>query len=437
MAVEDIGNLVPTKIPALIDDANIQDALRAYHYGSYDFDTSESDPAELLNPSIAYTINDIQDQIDTLETLEENARDISRISNSAPVANDFSSFSETIPDGYIWVDKDTSLTQSVYSSTAVYADEAPTQNLTNGLIWVDKNESPITMYAYNAATSSWDAINTGPSGVVSVSSPIQNTGTSSSAQLELNFSTGLELSGSDLVVDYSTGLTISGNSIIIDKDPPLKFDGNSLGLDYGNGLRLSDTTLVVDESIFTERTLISRISGNSSTTADTMPVFAISTAHTVSSGNVYIYYFTPLSNMTITNITMANTTASTDATLARMGLYSVDGSTNDLTLVARTNNHTPLFRVANTSYTLPLNDSGGYPLSYSLIAGQRYAVGVILVGQTIPAQLIGGGSSIAFNSISTYPKISAVFGSQTDLPSSIDNDDASVIDYSVVWARLS
>ena len=40
MAVENIGNLVPTKIPALIDDANIQDALKAYHYGSYTFDTA-------------------------------------------------------------------------------------------------------------------------------------------------------------------------------------------------------------------------------------------------------------------------------------------------------------------------------------------------------------------------------------------------------------
>ena len=49
MAVENIGSLVPTKIPALADDADIQDALRAYHYGSYDFDTAETDPTELLN----------------------------------------------------------------------------------------------------------------------------------------------------------------------------------------------------------------------------------------------------------------------------------------------------------------------------------------------------------------------------------------------------
>ena len=67
MAVENIGSLVPTKIPALIDDANIQDALKAYHYGSYDFDTAETDATELLNPSIAYTINNLQSQITAID----------------------------------------------------------------------------------------------------------------------------------------------------------------------------------------------------------------------------------------------------------------------------------------------------------------------------------------------------------------------------------
>ena len=66
MAVENIGNLVPTKIPGYADAADIQAALRAYHYGSYTFDTSESNPANLINPSIAYTINNLQTQITTL-----------------------------------------------------------------------------------------------------------------------------------------------------------------------------------------------------------------------------------------------------------------------------------------------------------------------------------------------------------------------------------
>ncbi len=66
MAAESIGNLVPTKIPGLSDQADIQAALRVYHYGSYTFDTAETDPAELVNPSIAYTLNDLQDQIDAV-----------------------------------------------------------------------------------------------------------------------------------------------------------------------------------------------------------------------------------------------------------------------------------------------------------------------------------------------------------------------------------
>lgn len=66
MAAEDIGSLVPTKIPGLSDQADIQAALRLYHYGSYTFDTAETDPAELVNPSIAYTLNDLQDQIDSV-----------------------------------------------------------------------------------------------------------------------------------------------------------------------------------------------------------------------------------------------------------------------------------------------------------------------------------------------------------------------------------
>jgi len=158
MAVEDIGNLVPTKIPSLLDDANIQDALKAYHYGSYDFDTAETDPEALLNPSIAYTINDLQNQIDDQVDLELAARDISRASTTAPTAAAFTSFSATIPDGYIWVDTDSSAGVGYYSATSAYTETAPTTNLTNGLIWIEKGSSPLTMYVWNADTSNWDEI---------------------------------------------------------------------------------------------------------------------------------------------------------------------------------------------------------------------------------------------------------------------------------------
>ena len=67
MAAEDIGELVPTKIPGYADSADIQAALRLYHYGSYDFDINEDDPTQLINPSIAYSINDLQTQIENVD----------------------------------------------------------------------------------------------------------------------------------------------------------------------------------------------------------------------------------------------------------------------------------------------------------------------------------------------------------------------------------
>jgi hypothetical protein len=68
MAAEPIGTLVPTKIPSLSDQADIQAALRLYHYGSYTFDTAETNAANLVNPSIAYTLNSMQSQINGLDT---------------------------------------------------------------------------------------------------------------------------------------------------------------------------------------------------------------------------------------------------------------------------------------------------------------------------------------------------------------------------------
>jgi hypothetical protein len=158
MAVENIGNLVPTKIPALIDDANIQDALKAYHYGSYDFDTAETDPEELLNPSIAYTINDLQNQVDDQVALELAARNISSAQNSAPVAANFTAFSATIPNGYIWVDKDAAAPVGYLSATSVYTATQPSTGLANGVIWIKKGSVPLEMYVYNSDTSSFDQV---------------------------------------------------------------------------------------------------------------------------------------------------------------------------------------------------------------------------------------------------------------------------------------
>jgi hypothetical protein len=67
MAAESIGAIYSTKIPGYADNADIQAAFKLYHYGSLEYDITETDVAELVSPSIAHTLNDLQEQITGLD----------------------------------------------------------------------------------------------------------------------------------------------------------------------------------------------------------------------------------------------------------------------------------------------------------------------------------------------------------------------------------
>jgi len=67
MAAESIGALYSTKIPGYADNADIQAAFKLYHYGSTDYNTANANTANLVTPSIAYTLNDLQVQITNLD----------------------------------------------------------------------------------------------------------------------------------------------------------------------------------------------------------------------------------------------------------------------------------------------------------------------------------------------------------------------------------
>ena len=67
MAAENIDNTVNgsglfnAKVPGLSDAADIQAALRLYHYGSYTYDGANTNPANLVNPSIAKHLQNLID----------------------------------------------------------------------------------------------------------------------------------------------------------------------------------------------------------------------------------------------------------------------------------------------------------------------------------------------------------------------------------------
>ena len=73
MASESIGSIYPTQIPGYADNADIQAAFRLYHYGSTAYSTANTNKASLVNPSIAYTLNNLQTQITTLTSPRETA----------------------------------------------------------------------------------------------------------------------------------------------------------------------------------------------------------------------------------------------------------------------------------------------------------------------------------------------------------------------------
>jgi len=69
MAIEDIGELINTKIPGYADDADIQAALRIYHYGTDDPTVeSETNIAEIPADSVARRLHDLRQDLTTLDT---------------------------------------------------------------------------------------------------------------------------------------------------------------------------------------------------------------------------------------------------------------------------------------------------------------------------------------------------------------------------------
>ena len=139
MATESIGVLIPTAIPGYADAADIQAALRAYHYGSYEYSPANTSPGSLVTPSMAKTIYDIQQDIVDLENRPSSGGDVA---TTAPEPGDFTP--SGIPNGYIWVDQDGTIGGQPISATAVFTASAPTSNLSTGVIWVDQDPASIT-----------------------------------------------------------------------------------------------------------------------------------------------------------------------------------------------------------------------------------------------------------------------------------------------------
>jgi hypothetical protein len=113
----------------------------------------------------------------------------------------------------------------------------------------------------------------------------------------------------------------------------------------------------------------------------TVPRSVLTATLTPGSGTIQHSRIVAHRDFTVTNIAFASTTTTASVpTLIRFGIYTRSGTT--FTLVARTASDTSIFAAANTKYTRALNTTGGYPATYTMIAGSEYFVSVIQLATT-------------------------------------------------------
>jgi hypothetical protein len=131
---EEIGGVYNTKIPEYSDNADIQEAFKLFLYGST---TIPENAVDVVTPSIAGHLNDLQDSIDEI--------------SGVGIGSSYAASEPTeVTDGYIWVDADAVIQSSILVPTALYQDAEPTGTIAEGTLWVDKNSSPLTMYVYDS-----------------------------------------------------------------------------------------------------------------------------------------------------------------------------------------------------------------------------------------------------------------------------------------------
>lgn len=136
MASENIGSLYRTQIPGYDDAADIQAALRLYHYGSETYDPANSNPSQIPQNSIAGHLKAIEDDIAVID--------------SRGIGSGFTPSEPTnVPNGFIWVDSDAELVPDYQMPSVIYQNDQPQTNLSSGMLWVDKNSSPLKMYVYD------------------------------------------------------------------------------------------------------------------------------------------------------------------------------------------------------------------------------------------------------------------------------------------------
>ena len=381
MAVESIGTIYSVNIPGLTDSADIQNAFKAYHYGAY---TSIATTAGIGSGGIAYWLKGIEDDIALLEARPSSGGDAT---SSAPVAGDFTP--SGIPDGYIWVDLDGSMTSSVIGATAVYNNNAPTSGLTSGIIWVDKDSSTSTTgnpFIPSAIIAAKGDLLAGSANDTVVVLTVGSNG----QYLKADSSTTSGLAWSDpgdlTAVSAGTGITVTNGAGPI---PSVAVD-TTLVATTSNTMTLSNKTL-------------------------TSPLISGGTSTTIT--EAYPVLLAPEERWNVTAAS-AGGTVNLDALTSAVWYYTNSSSSN-WTLNVRGNSSTSLNNILTTGdsiTTVLFATNGTTPFYQTLLTVDGATSGVSVKWQNGTAPSAGNTSSIdiySFTIVKTGNAAFTAFGSQT------------------------
>ena len=250
----------------------------------------------------------------------------------------------------------------------------------------------------------------GSSGVAVVNAPLTNSGTSGSANISIGTAATAGVYGVTTLIDStsSTSTTTAATPAAV----KVAFDA------AGSAVAANNYHAAL---------------GFTTTSIETIPrsFSTIGNVNFSASGRIFFSMFRPVKDLTVGTASIYCVTAGTGMTTARMGLYTWSDSTGTATLVARTANDTSIFGTAATLQSRAFDTAGGYPSTYTLVAGSAYAFGVVYVGTGAP---FAGGISTVGNLALTSPRTFGLMGSQSDLPTATSNISASS---NGIWGRFS
>ena len=255
---------------------------------------------------------------------------------------------------------------------------------------------------------------------VSNSQIIYNLVGSGAFRFYTNASDVARIDSKGLFVGVSGSAASPSISLLSDANTGLFFpaaDTIALATNGAERLRVDATGAVTigGSNVATVASLLPHLGGATSA-ADVYPRTEVTNGNVnISNGNVSLVFFTPLQTITVSQITMVSgtSTAASGLTFAQMGLYTYDETT--ATLVARCASDTTLFTAINTAYTRSFNTTGGFPATYTLQAGVRYGVAVLLTGTTMP---VFAGKGVPAGMLGLTPKTAMTINGQTSLPTS-------------------